>query len=190
MPAASGCITSRPGSSDRNLRASSFLSLRFPCNRLSFRIPTLLLELGMGFGPVTNGLGISPTGSKDTRFAVPATMPVIASTGAMLTLGHMAPMKVSAIACRIGSRIRVAKVESSRQVSGRQRRHRKRRQSLPPNRKRLRLSSEAYSKLVSEAFPMLANGYPPVTAPLITPRGGFAFAFDCDSQITSGTVRG
>ena len=49
--------------------------------------------------------------SKDSRFVVPATMPVIASTGAMLTCGHAAPMKVSAIACRIGSRIRVAKSE-------------------------------------------------------------------------------
>src|ERR1700746_402714 len=45
-------------------------------------------------------------------------MPVIASTGAMLPLGHTAPMKVSATACRIGSRIRVAKVGCSRQVSG------------------------------------------------------------------------
>jgi len=116
MPAASGCITSRPGSSDRNLRANSFLFLRFPCGFLSVDIPTSSLKLGMGFGPVTNGLEISPTGSKDSQFAVPATMPGIASTGAMLAFGHTAPMKVSATACRIGSRIRVAKGMSSRQV--------------------------------------------------------------------------
>ena len=30
-------------------------------------------------------------------------MPVIASTGAMLVIGHKAPMEVSAIACRIES---------------------------------------------------------------------------------------
>jgi len=30
-------------------------------------------------------------------------MPVIASTGAMLVIGHKAPMEVSAIACRIQS---------------------------------------------------------------------------------------
>jgi hypothetical protein len=47
---------------------------------------------------------ISPTGSKDSRCAVPATMSVIACTGAMLVFGHMAPMKVAAIACRIESR--------------------------------------------------------------------------------------
>jgi hypothetical protein len=38
-------------------------------------------------------------------------MPVIASTGAMLVCGHIAPMKVSAIARRIASRIRVAKAD-------------------------------------------------------------------------------
>jgi hypothetical protein len=58
---------------------------------------------------VTNGLEISPTGSKDTRFAVPATMPAIASTGAMLTLGHMGANEGLGHNCRIGSRIRVAR---------------------------------------------------------------------------------
>ena len=71
MPAASGCITSRPESSDRNLRASSFLCLRFPCGFLSVDIPTSSLKLGMGFGPVTNGLEVSPTGSKDSQIRGP-----------------------------------------------------------------------------------------------------------------------
>ena len=58
----------------------------------------------MRFGPVTNGLRISPTGSKDSLLGVPATMPVIASTGAKLVIGHKAPLEVSAIACRIDPR--------------------------------------------------------------------------------------
>ena len=58
----------------------------------------------MRFGPVTNGLRISPTGSKDFLLEVPATMPVIASTGAKLVIGHKAPLEVSAIACRIDPR--------------------------------------------------------------------------------------
>src|SRR5215467_4111091 len=46
------------------------------------------------FGPVTNGLEISPTGSKDRYIQVLATMPVIASTGAMLSTGHKAPVRL------------------------------------------------------------------------------------------------
>jgi hypothetical protein len=45
-------------------------------------------------------------------------MLVIASSGAMLVIGHKAPLEISAIACRIESPISVAKLGSSRQVSG------------------------------------------------------------------------
>lgn len=45
-------------------------------------------------------------------------MPVIASTGAMLVIGHEAPVEVSALACRNESWIRFAKAGNSRQVSG------------------------------------------------------------------------
>ena len=50
------------------------------------------------FGPVTNGLKISPTGSKDRYIQVLATKLVIASTGAMLVIGHEAPVEVLALA--------------------------------------------------------------------------------------------
>ena len=50
------------------------------------------------FGPVTNGLKISPTGSKDRYIQALATKLVIASTGAMLMIGHEAPVEVSALA--------------------------------------------------------------------------------------------
>jgi hypothetical protein len=42
------------------------------------------MEIGIRFGPVTNGLKNSPTGSKDRYNKVLATKLVIASTGAML----------------------------------------------------------------------------------------------------------
>jgi hypothetical protein len=61
------------------------------------------VEIGIRFGPVTNGLGISPTGSKGRYIEVLATMPVIASTGAMLVVGHEAPVSFSVLACRIES---------------------------------------------------------------------------------------
>ena len=50
------------------------------------------------FGPVTNGLEISPTGSKDRYSWILATKLVIASTGAMLVIGHEAPVEVLALA--------------------------------------------------------------------------------------------
>jgi hypothetical protein len=49
------------------------------------------MEMGIRFGPVTNGLRNSPTGSKDHYYDVLATTLVIASTGAMLIVGHEAP---------------------------------------------------------------------------------------------------
>ncbi len=45
-------------------------------------------------------------------------MPVIASTGAMLVIGHESTSEVSALACRNESLIRFAKMGNSRQVSG------------------------------------------------------------------------
>jgi hypothetical protein len=45
-------------------------------------------------------------------------MPAIASTGAMLTVGHEAPFRISALACRIGSWDYTGKEGNSRQVSG------------------------------------------------------------------------
>jgi len=43
---------------------------------------------------------------------------VIASTGAMLTVGHEAPCRISALACRIESRKHTGKEGNSRQASG------------------------------------------------------------------------
>jgi hypothetical protein len=57
-------------------------------------------------------------GVKGPHNKVLATRLVIASTGAMLTVGHEAPCRISALACRIESRIRIAKAENSGQVSG------------------------------------------------------------------------
>jgi hypothetical protein len=67
---------------------------------------------------VTNGLRNSPTGSKGRYNEVLATRLVIVSTGAMLTVGHEAPFRISALACRIESWIRLAEGGNSRQVSG------------------------------------------------------------------------
>src|SRR5260370_3771951 len=63
-----------------------------------------LVKIGIRFGPVTNGLRNSPTGSKGRYIQVLATRLVIASTGAMLIVGHEAPCRISALACRIESR--------------------------------------------------------------------------------------
>jgi len=76
------------------------------------------MEIGIRFGPVTNGLKNSPTGSKGRYNKVLATKLVIASTGAMLTVGHEAPCRISALACRIESRNHIGKQGNSRQVSG------------------------------------------------------------------------
>jgi len=67
---------------------------------------------------VTNGLENSPTGSKNRYHQVLATTLVIASTGAMLIVGHEAPCRISALACRTESRNHTGKAEDSRQVSG------------------------------------------------------------------------
>src|SRR5260370_11032146 len=63
-----------------------------------------LVKIGIRFGPVTNGLRNSPTGSKGRYIQVLATRLVIASTGAMLIVGHEAPCRISSLACRIESR--------------------------------------------------------------------------------------
>src|SRR5216684_1159143 len=76
------------------------------------------VEMRIRFGPVTNGLRNSPTGSKGRYNAVLATRLVIASTGAMLIVGHEAPCRISALACRIESRKHTGKEGDSRQVSG------------------------------------------------------------------------
>jgi hypothetical protein len=52
----------------------------------------------MRLGPVTNGLGNSPTGSKGRYSEALATRLVIASTGAMLIVGHEAPCRLAALA--------------------------------------------------------------------------------------------
>src|SRR3954465_1518696 len=48
-------------------------------------------------------------------------MPVIARTGAMLVIGHKAPMETSAIACRSESLNQRRKADRLKQVSGPQR---------------------------------------------------------------------
>jgi hypothetical protein len=52
------------------------------------------MEMRIRFGPVTNGLKNSPTGSKNFNHEVLATTLVIASTGAMLLVGHEAPCRL------------------------------------------------------------------------------------------------
>ncbi len=76
------------------------------------------MEIGIRLGPVTNGLENSPTGSKNRYHEVLATTLVIASTGAMLIVGHETPCRISALACRTESRNHTGKAEDSRQVSG------------------------------------------------------------------------
>jgi hypothetical protein len=70
------------------------------------------------FGPVTNGLRNSPTESKGRYHEVLGTRLVIASTGAMLIVGHEALCRISALACRIESRDHTGKERNSRQVCG------------------------------------------------------------------------
>jgi hypothetical protein len=67
---------------------------------------------------VTNGLRNSPTGSKDLYNEALATILVIASTGAMLIVGHEAPCRLSALASRTESADHTGKDVNSRQVSG------------------------------------------------------------------------
>ena len=55
-------------------------------------------------GQIHSGLKNSPTGSKDLNHEVLATTLVIASTGAMLPVGHEAPCRLAALACRTESR--------------------------------------------------------------------------------------
>ena len=68
---------------------------------------------------MTNGLENSPTGSKNLNHEVLATTLVIASTGAMLIVGHEAPCRLTALACRAESTdYTLPAEENSRQVSG------------------------------------------------------------------------
>jgi len=76
------------------------------------------MEIGIRLGPAANGLRNSPTGSKGHYNEVLATRLVIASTGAMLIVGHEAPCRISALACRIESQDHFAKEKNSGQVSG------------------------------------------------------------------------
>ena len=80
--------------------------------------PCLLGRNRIRFGPVTNGLRNSPTGSKGRYIQVLATRLVIASTGAMLTVGHETPCRISALVRRIESRDHTGKQGNSRQISG------------------------------------------------------------------------
>src|SRR5215470_5043748 len=66
-------------------------------------------EMRIRFGPVTNGLKNSPTRSKGRYNEALATILVIASTGAMLTVGHEAPCRLAALACRTEPRATLAK---------------------------------------------------------------------------------
>jgi len=70
-------------------------------------------------GPVTNGLENSPTGSKNLNHEVIATTLVIASTGAMLIVGHEAPCRFSGLSLPNQiPRLHIAKEGNSGQVSG------------------------------------------------------------------------
>jgi len=57
-------------------------------------------------------------GQRTVNILILATRLVIASTGAMLIVGHEAPFRISALACRIESRDHTLKEGNSRQVSG------------------------------------------------------------------------
>jgi hypothetical protein len=57
-------------------------------------------------------------GVKGPLYQALATRLVIASTGAMLIVGHEAPCRISALACRIESRKHIGKEGNFRQVSG------------------------------------------------------------------------
>jgi hypothetical protein len=76
------------------------------------------MEIGIRFGPVTNGLRNSPTGSKGRYIQVLATTLAIASTGAMLIVGHEAPCRISALAAESNPASDLQKVGIFRQVSG------------------------------------------------------------------------
>ena len=77
------------------------------------------MKMRIRLGPVTNGLENSPTGSKDRYIQVLATMPVIASTGAMLIVGHEAPCRFSGLSLPNQiPRLHIAKEGNSGQVSG------------------------------------------------------------------------
>jgi hypothetical protein len=102
--------------------ATAVLVPSSPCDSATAFCPSSTLFSSVGieirFGPVTNGLRNSPTGSKGRYIQVLATRLVIASTGAMLIVGHEAPCRISALACRIESRDHTGKEGPSRQVSG------------------------------------------------------------------------
>ena len=106
-------------SSDRNRRAQSFLSFRFRHNLLPVVIATLLVE---EWNPVRAGderFRKSPQrGQRAVVSTALATMPAIASTGAMLFTGHKGISGKSALARRTESSTRLANTTTQRQVSG------------------------------------------------------------------------
>jgi hypothetical protein len=99
-------------------RASSFLALRFRHSFLSVRIPVLLAGNRDPVRPGDERFKKLSNGVKGPNIQVLATKLVIASTGAMLIVGHEAPCRISVLACRIESRDYTDKQGNSRQVSG------------------------------------------------------------------------
>src|SRR5258706_12653755 len=119
IPAACGCHTSNPGFSDCNCRASSFFALRFRHCFLSVLIPVLLGGNRDSVRPGDEWFKKTlQRGQRTVNILILATRLVIASTGAMLIVGHEAPFRISALACRIESRDHTLKEGNSRQVSG------------------------------------------------------------------------
>src|SRR5260221_9208879 len=119
MPAACGCTTSNPGFSDCNCRVSSCFALRFRHCFLSVLIPVLLGGNRDSVRPGDEWFKKTlQRGQRTVNILILATRLVIASTGAMLIVGHEAPFLISALACRIESRDHTLKEGNSRQVSG------------------------------------------------------------------------
>ena len=102
-----------------NRHASSFLAFRFHHSFLSVLIPLLPNGIWDSLRPGDEWFRkLSNAGQRTLATKVLATTLVIASTGAMLIVGHEAPCHLAALACRSESRHRTDKTENSRQVSG------------------------------------------------------------------------
>ena len=99
-------------------RDQSFLSFRFRHN-LPVVIATLLVEKWNPLRAGDERFRKSPQrGQRTVLSTALATMPAIASTGAMLFTGHKGTSGKSALAHRTGSSTRLANTAVQRQVSG------------------------------------------------------------------------
>src|SRR6266481_880258 len=117
MPAARGWTTSRPGSSDRSRRASSFLSFRFRCF-WSIVISVLLGENWDLVRPGDERFINLPNGVEGPLQRGPCHHASDRQYRSHACERAKSTSEVSALACRIESCIRFARMGNSRQVSG------------------------------------------------------------------------